>query len=137
MNTTKNPSPSLLFNHATFPKGIGISLDGEVEWWSQKNAAENAVQHLAGVKGVTNLITIKPTLAPANIETAIQSAFKRNALFDANKIQVTTSGNKVTLSGRVPNHAERDEAERVAWAAAGVFSVDNQIKVDWSWGFAD
>jgi VCBS repeat-containing protein len=113
-----------------------ITLEGEVEWWYQKSSAETAVQHLAGVKGVTNLITIKPKLSPANIETDIQSAFKRNALFDAKKIQVEASGNKVILRGTVRNYAEYEEAERVAWAAPGVYSVDNQIKVDWSGGFS-
>jgi osmotically-inducible protein OsmY len=112
-----------------------ITLEGEVEWWYQKISAESAVQYLAGVKGVTNLITIKPKLSPANIETDIQSAFKRNALFDAKKIQVEASGNKVILSGKVRNYGEREEAERVAWAAPGVYSVDNQIKVEWSCGF--
>ena len=113
-----------------------ITLEGEVEWWYQKSSAETAVQHLAGVKGVTNLITIKPKLSPANIETDIQSAFKRNALFDAKKIQVEASGNKVILRGTVRNYAEQEEAERVAWAAPGVYSVDNQIKRDWSCGFS-
>jgi osmotically-inducible protein OsmY len=75
------------------------------------------------------LITIKPKLSPADIELDIQSAFKRNALFDARKIQVETLGDKVTLRGNVQNHGEREEAERVAWAARGVCSVDNQIKV--------
>ena len=117
--------------------GGWITLEGKVEWWFQRNAAENAVQHLAGVKGVTNLITIKPKVAPAEVATAIKSAFERNALLDATKIQVETSGNKVTLRGKVRNHAERDEAERAAWAAPGVFSVDNQLKVEWSWNFAE
>ena len=109
-----------------------ITLEGEVEWWYQKNAAENVVQYLAGVKGVSNLITIKPKLAPAEVETAIKAAFERNALLDATKIQAETSGNKVVLRGKVRNYAERDEAERAAWAAPGVFSVDNQLQVAWS-----
>ena len=114
-----------------------ITLGGKVEWWYQKNAAENAVQHLAGVKGVTNLITINPKVAPAEVATAIKSAFERNALLDATKIQVEASGDKVILRGKVRNHAERDEAERAAWAAPGVFSVDNQLKVEWSWNSAE
>ena len=102
-----------------------------MEWWFQKNAAQDAVQHLAGVKGVNNLITIKPTLAPAAVETAIKSAFERNALLDAKKIHAETSGNKVVLRGKVRNWAEREEAERAAWAAAGVSSVDNQLTLEW------
>ncbi|MGA3181053.1 MAG: BON domain-containing protein [Verrucomicrobiota bacterium] len=108
-----------------------ITLDGEVEWWYQKTAAENAVMRLTGVKGVTNQITIKPKLAPAAVSTAIKSAFERNAILDANKIQVETSGNNVTLRGKVRSYAEKDEAERAAWAASGVSWVDNQLKVNW------
>jgi len=113
-----------------------ITLEGEVEWWYQKSSAESAIQYLAGVRGVTNLITVKPKLSPANIETDIQSAFKRNALFDAKQIQVEASGNKVFLRGKVRNYGELEEAERVAWAAPGVYSVDNQIQVDCSAGFS-
>lgn len=114
-----------------------VTLDGEVEWWYQKNAAENAVQYLAGVKGVINLIAIKPKLEPVAVETAIKSAFERSALLDAKLIQVETAGNKVVLRGKVRNHHEREEAERAAWAASGVSSVDNQIKIEWSWGFSE
>jgi osmotically-inducible protein OsmY len=113
-----------------------ITLEGEVEWWYRKDAAGKAVQYLAGVKGVTNQILIKPTLAPSDVEKAIKLAFERNALLDAFKIQVETTGNRVVLRGTVRNYTEREEAERAAWAAAGVFSVDNQLKVEWSWGLA-
>ena len=108
-----------------------ITLEGEVEWWYQKNAAESVIRSLAGVKGVTNLITIKPKLVPTDIENTIKSAFERHAVLDAQKIQVETSGNKVILRGKVRNYAEREEAERAAWAAPGVFSVNNQLIVDW------
>jgi len=76
---------------------------------------------------VTNLISIKPKVNALEVENAIKAAFKRNALVDANKIQVEASDNKVTLFGQVGNYAERDEADRVAWAASGVFSVDNKL----------
>ena len=109
-----------------------ITVEGEVEWWFQKTAAESVVQHLAGVRGVTNLITLRPKLASASVENAIRSAFERNALLDAKQIRVETSDSKLTLRGCVRNYSEREEAERVAWAAPGIFSVDNQLTVDWA-----
>ncbi len=108
-----------------------ITLDGEVEWWYQKNDAQNVVQSLSGVKGVSNLISVKPKVTAEAVESAIKSAFKRNSLLDANKIHVHTIGGKVILRGNVRSFVELDEAERVAWAASGVSMVDNQITVDW------
>ena len=110
-----------------------ITLEGQVEWWYQKDAAEDGVRYLAGVNRVFNLITIKPKVTPAKIEAAIEAAFERSAVLDAKKIEIETSGSKVTLTGKVRNYTERDEAERVAWAAPGVYSVDNRLAVEWSW----
>ena len=112
-----------------------VTLEGELEWWYLKDAAEDAVRHVSGVRGVSNLISIKPTVTATEVETAIKAAFERNALVDAKRIHAETSGSRVVLRGKVPNYAEREEAERVAWAAPGVFSVDNQLTVQWS-GFA-
>jgi len=113
-----------------------ITLSGEVEWWYLKDAAEAAVLHLTGVKEVSNSITIKPRLKADDIETDIANAFKRSALFDARKIEVTVTGNKVELRGTVRNSSERDEVEQAAWAAPGVYSVSNLLDVEWSW-FSD
>jgi osmotically-inducible protein OsmY len=110
-----------------------ITLDGELEWWHQKNSAELAVQKVEGIKGVINMITVKPKAVASEIQGAITSAFKRNALLDASKINVQAVGTKVTLTGKVRNHTEREEAERAAWSALGVGSVDNQLVVNWAW----
>jgi osmotically-inducible protein OsmY len=109
-----------------------ITLEGELEWWFEKNEAERAVQSLAGVKGVTNEIKIKPKASAPVIESDIERALERNALLDDSDIEVAVSGTKVTLRGTVSNYSEREEAVRIAWAAAGVTSVDDQLDIDWS-----
>lgn len=114
-----------------------ITLEGAVEWGYQKHAAERAVQDLVGVRSVSNEILIHPTLTAAAIGTDIQSAFRRNAMLDDCDIQVEASGSTVVLKGKVRNHTEMEEAVRVAWAAPGVHTVDNRLKVDWFWGLAD
>ena len=127
-------SPSILAGtvHVTVSEGW-VTLEGEVEWWYQRDSAKNAIRHLPGLKGVSNLISIKSIVTPEGIENDITSAFERNALLDSSKIKVETSGHNVVLHGRVRNHAERDEAERVAGCAPGVTSVDNQLAVKWFW----
>jgi osmotically-inducible protein OsmY len=104
-----------------------VTLSGEVDWGYQKHAAEEAVHHLMGVLWLNNQITIKPTIKPQDIKNKIVSAFQRNALLDSRRIKIETSGGKVILSGSVRTWGERGEAQWAAWAAPGVFEVENNI----------
>jgi osmotically-inducible protein OsmY len=106
-----------------------ITLEGAVEWQYQKTTAENTVRKVKGVKGVTNVIMVKPKVEPSDLKRKIQEAFKRNAEVDANRITVETSGSEVVLKGTVRSWIERDEAERVAWSAPGITKVDDRIVV--------
>ena len=106
-----------------------ITLEGAVEWQYQKSSADTAVRKVRGVKGVTNVITVKPAVAPSEIQRKIQEAFKRNAEVDANRITVEAKGSEVILKGTVRSWIEREEAERVAWSAPGVTRVEDRIVV--------
>jgi osmotically-inducible protein OsmY len=107
-----------------------ITLEGDVEWDSERRRAENAVWRLRGVTGVINLINLKPKAEPADIQRKIEEAFKRNAEVDAHNITVITNGSdEVILRGTVRSLAERREAERVAGLAPGVTRVINELAV--------
>lgn len=106
-----------------------ITLKGTVNWAYEKDNAERVVQHLTGVKGVTNLIAIKPQVVPGELKRKIEDALVRSAHADASQIFVVTSGSHVTLSGTVRSYAEKQDAGRAAWAAPGVTAVDNRITV--------
>jgi osmotically-inducible protein OsmY len=107
-----------------------VTLSGEVDWWYQKDAAEDAVRKLAGVVLVINNITIIPTIKPQDVRDKIETAFQRNALLDARRVTVETSGNKVILRGSVRNWAEREQVEQAAWAAPGVSQVESNIMIN-------
>lgn len=106
-----------------------VHLEGEEEWQFQRDTAEKAVCRLRGVKGVSNLIKLKPRAQPSEIKRKIQEAFKRNAELDAKRIVVEAKGSEVILKGTVRSWAELEEAERVAWSAPGVIKVENRIVV--------
>jgi osmotically-inducible protein OsmY len=104
-----------------------VTLKGEVNWNFEKQDAERVVRRLTGVKGVSNLITVKPSTTPLELKKRIEDALVRNAKVDANKITVEVQGSKAILKGAVRAWVEKEEAERVAWLAPGVTSVENRI----------
>ncbi|MGC2462479.1 MAG: BON domain-containing protein [Steroidobacteraceae bacterium] len=106
-----------------------VTLSGEVSFWFQRDAAERAITHLRGVKGLANDITIKPQASVTNIKAKIEDAFRRHASLDAQKIRVETAGGTVTLEGEVNSWQERQHAEAAAWAAPGVSMVMDHLSV--------
>lgn len=106
-----------------------VTLSGKVEWQYQKNAAADSVRELAGVVGVSNMIDITPRVSAADVKKRIEDAFKRDAELDSQGVRVDVSGGSVTLRGKVHTWSERRAAERAAWSAPGVKTVNDQIAV--------
>jgi osmotically-inducible protein OsmY len=107
-----------------------VTLKGDVEWQYQKEDAERVVRRLSGVKGITNLISVKPRITPSELKKKIENALVRNAEIDAGRITVEVQGNKAILKGTVRSWAEKEEAARAAWSAPGILSIDNRITLE-------
>ena len=116
--------------NVTVSKGW-VTLSGTVDWEYKKREAERVVRNLAGVKGVSNLIEVKPKVTPSSqeIKSQVEQALVRSAKTDAEQIQVEVVGSKVILKGKVRAWAEREEAERAAWRTPGVSMVENRITI--------
>lgn len=107
-----------------------IVLEGDVDWQYQKWAAEDAVRKLTGVKGLSNLITVKPKkVSTFEVSQKIKDSLRRHAERDADKVTIEAKDGHVTLRGNVSSFTERKDAEHAAWQAQGVISVDDQIAV--------
>lgn len=115
--------------HPMVEKGW-LSLNGEVEWEYQRNAAEVAVRDLMGVTGVSNLVKVKPRVSPADVEKKIHEALSRQADREARKLSISVDGSHVTLRGTVHSWTERDAVQGAAWSTPGVTVVVNDLLVD-------
>jgi osmotically-inducible protein OsmY len=111
-------------------EGGFVTLEGELEWNYQREAAKKAVANLAGVKWVTNHITIKSESKDAVEKSAVECALERSWSIDDQDVDVSVTGNRVKLTGTVHSLYQKDEAGRLAWNAPGVYSVDNELLVD-------
>jgi osmotically-inducible protein OsmY len=106
-----------------------VTLKGEVDHYFQKRDAEPAIERISGVRGVSNLLTVKPQPVPQDLKSQIQKALVRNAQTDASQITVEVQGSEVVLRGTVSSYAEKKAAEETACSASGVTEVHNRMIV--------
>lgn len=111
--------------------GSWVTLEGEVDRWQQHDDAARCVERLAGVRGVTNRIEVKPAKVDApKIRTAIEGALTRRAEREASRIGVTVFDGVVTLNGKVDSWAEKNALGQLATYSPGVKRVENDLVVD-------
>jgi osmotically-inducible protein OsmY len=108
-----------------------VTLSGEA-YQHQRMAAARSVRYLGGVRDVINDIHLRTSSAAiaSGIKDSIGKAFVRNAVIDRNLLTVSCAEDgAVTLEGTVHSWDERGQAEYAAWAAPGVTSVTDKLRV--------
>ena len=106
-----------------------VTLTGEVDWEYQRRAAELDVHKLPGVTAISNQVSIKLRVSPADIRTRIEGALKRDAYLEADGVKIVVDSGRVKLEGKVRTWRERGAVERAAWAAPGVRMVEDHLAV--------
>lgn len=113
-----------------------VYLEGDLPWNYQKESAENAVNKIPGLKGLVNNIAIKSYSRDKMEQRLIEDALKRHWSINSDLISVKVSGTNVTLTGVVHSLYEKEEAARIAWKTPGVWSVDNNLTVEYKFAMA-
>ena len=108
-----------------------VTLEGQLKWNYQKEAAKKATRLIIGVKGLTNDIIIKSEGNDLIEKKDILQALARNWSTDDQDIHVNVTGNKVTLNGTVDSLYQKDQAEKIAWNAPGVWLVENALGIEY------
>jgi osmotically-inducible protein OsmY len=106
-----------------------VTLNGTVVWNFERLSAERAAHTISGVRGLINLIQIKPSNSIKQVTEKIEDAWKRTSDLDTRRMSVVADDGAVSLYGHVHSWAERDQAERAAWQAPGVREVSNHLLV--------
>ncbi|WP_165825366.1 BON domain-containing protein [Pedobacter yonginense] len=109
-----------------------VTLNGKVNWFAQKEEAERSIHHLAGVRMITNNISIRSESEDDVEKAEIENALLRSWAIDDEEIEVSVLNNQVTLMGKVHSLYQRDTAERIAWNAPGVCNVHNKLIVEYT-----
>ncbi len=108
-----------------------VRLDGAVDFWSQREDAEDAVRYLEGVQGVTNAITVaNHFVSPADVRLAIAEALHRQSMREVRRIDLGIENGIVTLQGTVRSWAERRATVGAAGAVRGVRAVKDDLRID-------
>lgn len=124
---TRVPHPKI---QSTVIDGI-VTLEGTVDYTSQREDAKRAIENLAGVRGVRNeIVVFQPQVAPFALRAAIQGALERQVQREAQRIQLDVVDGKVTVTGAVRSRAEHDAVIGAAWGTRGVQIVIDQLHVD-------
>ncbi len=106
-----------------------VTLTGSVDYKHQQALTEDTIRNLTGVRGITNLIEVKPRVVASDIKCRIEEALRRSAQISEQPMTVEVEGSKVILRGTVHSRAEHHEAHRIAWSAPGVSEVEDHLTV--------
>jgi osmotically-inducible protein OsmY len=108
-----------------------VTLEGEVDYWNQRDDAARAIRNLLGVRGVTNQIFVKPPkVIPYDVRKAIEDALGRQAKREAQRINVEVHDGRVSLAGVVHSWAEKEAVVGAATGTLGVRDVEDHLRIE-------
>lgn len=108
-----------------------VTLEGDVDFWHQRQNAERSILRLEGVIGVTNQITVAPKrVDPKELREEIEYALERRADREAERLRIEVHDGAVDLFGRVHSWQERRAVVGSISHAPGVSAIRDHLRID-------
>ena len=108
-----------------------VMLEGDVDYWSQREDTERCIRNLAGVRGITNRIEIKPPkVNPYEVRKSIEDALARHAEREAKKVSLDVQDGRVIVSGIVDSWTDKETVIGAAKGTPGVRSVEDRLRIE-------
>ena len=106
-----------------------VTLTGQVTWNYQRTLARAMVRGLMGVRGVTDLIELKPLVSLADVKSQINKALQRHIMLGNSKIEIAAHEDAVMLKGQVQSLAEHSMVLESVWSTPGVRTIVDQLEI--------
>ena len=108
-----------------------VTLEGDVDFWNQRQDAEQTVLRLEGVIGVTNQIKVAPkTVDPMELREEIECALEQRADREAERLRIEVHDGAVDLFGRVHSWQEKRAVIGSISHAPGVTAIRDHLRID-------
>jgi osmotically-inducible protein OsmY len=108
-----------------------VTLEGSVNTLREREDAELAVRHLAGVVGIVDRIEVAPRkVDPEELRLNIEDALERRAEREAERLRVEVTDGAVDLWGRVHSWQEKRAVLGSIIHAPGIRAVNDHLRVD-------
>ena len=107
-----------------------MTLEGNVEYFTERTDAERAISHLAGVRGVINKIKVTSPVDQERVKFLIEDVLELRAGREAKRIRVDIEGGEITLTGAVNTWDEKKALVGAIGHAPGVTAINDRLFVD-------
>jgi len=108
-----------------------VTLEGDVESWKQREAAEAAIRNISGIDTIVNDIEIRPTKkVVSEVAAAIDGALARHAEREAKGVTVEVEGSRAVVHGKVHSWREREIVLGAVKGTRGVREVKSLLRVE-------
>jgi osmotically-inducible protein OsmY len=107
-----------------------VTIDGNVDSWSERRNLDTVVRQIDGVRNVVNHLTVRaPPIGEVTLRIAIEQALARRAMREARRIDLAIAGARVTVIGTVRSFGEHDAVIGALISTPSVESIDDQLEV--------